>query len=125
MSYAVLMASVSVAIAALVMFFHAVEEDVKFKRPFVKFMCIKAIISILYFQDMIVDALFSTGIIKVDPELTSLYEIGIQQSLNVVEMGLIFSFAFAHAYDPKEYRDSNDNIKLRDKQFIRFIKKNI
>mmetsp|Transcript_49635 Transcript_49635/g.107977 ORF Transcript_49635/g.107977 Transcript_49635/m.107977 type:complete len:106 (+) Transcript_49635:545-862(+) len=87
--------SISLAIGALLMFYHAVEEEVKGRRPLVKFLCIKGIISLMFFQGVVVSMLFKWDILKSSNAAEeSLLENGIESSLSVVEMCLVFTFAF-------------------------------
>jgi len=105
------------------MFYHAVEEEIKYKRPFIKFLCIKGIVSLLFFQEIIVAALFDLGVIKVAADKSELLQTGIDQCLTIIELGIIFSFAYITAYDPREYTIINYEVKNKQNESIRAIKK--
>lgn len=69
----------------------------------VKFICIKGIIILIFLQSLIVNLLFYTGAIKVNGNVSDTTVARcIKETLNVVEMSLVFTFAFMYAFDPEE-----------------------
>jgi len=56
--------SISVALYSLVLFYHAVAEELKPFRPIPKFICIKSIIGFAFWQSTVISALVEFGVLK-------------------------------------------------------------
>jgi len=98
--------SVTLAVYALIMFYHAFADDRAFKayRPFAKFICIKGIVFFAFWQGVVLEVLVSLGILHEDHFWTvDELEIAISNWLVTLEMGFLFSFAFQYGYAAELY----------------------
>jgi len=103
----VLNISVTLAVYALILFYHAFDKDPDFKQytPLAKFLAIKGVVFFAFWQGLIIELLVLIGLIheghfwKVD-EL----EDAISNYLVTLEMALIFSYAFRYAFSTGIYK---------------------
>jgi len=96
--------SVTLAVYALMMFYHTFEEELASQRPLAKFLCIKGVVFFAFWQGVIVQGLVYYGIIH-QGKWYSVEELStfIQNFLVCFEMGLIFTFANAYAFSIEPY----------------------
>uniref|UniRef100_A0A7S4K9Z7 Uncharacterized protein n=1 Tax=Odontella aurita TaxID=265563 RepID=A0A7S4K9Z7_9STRA len=126
--------SVFVAFSGLLKFYHAVQDDLSWCRPFPKFLCIKGIVFMTFWQGLVIAILAKTteqqpapGVAQAQQEAGVDPDIWAKQAQNFLiclEM-LLFSIAhfycfpteeWAPGYRPKDGDDTKfgDNIALRD-----------
>eukprot|EP00210_Caulerpa_lentillifera_P009692 g9247.t1 len=98
------------AIYCLVMFYRATREDLDPIRPIAKFLLIKAIVFLTFWQSIAISIVFSLDLIKTEKWTT--YDTddvsaGVQNFFICVEM-FIAALAFAYVFPPKDYMDESD-----------------
>lgn len=129
--------SVFFAFTGLLKFFHVVSEDLRWCYPFSKFMCIKGVIFMTFWQGFVISIIASNIYKSVDDE--KIYDtkrmewsLEVQNFLICLEM-FFFSIAHMFSYPAEEWEDGyrnrqechqkatfSDNLALRD--FIHDIK---
>ena len=99
--------SVFVAFSGLLKFYHAVQEDLAWCRPFPKFLCIKGIVFLTFWQGLAIAILAETigdttpNVGNSDPELWAKQA---QNFLICLEM-LLFSIAHFYCFPTEEWED--------------------
>lgn len=98
------------AIYCLIMFYRATREDLSPIRPVAKFLLIKAIVFLTFWQSIAISIVVSSGIVKSGKWTT--YDTddisaGVQDFFICVEM-FIAALLFAYAFPPKDYIDEDD-----------------
>ena len=95
--------SVTLAVYALMLFYHAFEKDLSIgkQRPLAKFLSIKGVVFFAFWQGLILQGLISIGWLKAGSFFSAVEESTIIQDLLVcIEMGILFSplqlYAFSH-----------------------------
>jgi len=105
--------SVTLAVYALVVFYHAFAEELKEHRPLAQFICIKGVVLFAFWQACILSALEYFGILHAGHFYTvEELDVAIQNFLVCLEMG---GFALAHmyAFTATPYKSSVPNQKPR------------
>jgi len=98
--------SVTLAVYALMLFYHAFAEELSEHRPLAKFLCIKGVVFFAFWQGVVLEILVWMGIVHEGHWYTTLQvSYAIQNFLVCVEMGLIFAGAHAYAFSPHFYTD--------------------
>ncbi|KAI5083861.1 hypothetical protein GOP47_0000030 [Adiantum capillus-veneris] len=100
----VLNVSVSLALYALVLFYHAFAKELAPHSPLAKFMCVKGIVFFSFWQGIVLEILVAVGIIRshhIWLEVDQIEE-AIQNLLICVEM-VLFAFMQQYAYDAAPY----------------------
>jgi len=101
----ILNVSVTVAVYALMLFYHAFSEEMKKWRPLAQFLCIKGVVFFAFWQGVVLSVLVSMGILHEGHcWSTDEVETAIQNFLVCVEMGLLFSFAHLYAFSAENYK---------------------
>jgi len=97
--------SVTVAVYALMMFYHAFARELSPHRPLAQFLCIKGVVAFAFWQGVILSLLVKFKIVHASHWYTTdEIDDGIQNFLVCVEMGAIFSFAHNYAFAADEYK---------------------
>ena len=91
-SQIVFMTSTTFSLSALIGFYHTFSAEIAQHSPFAKLICIKLVVALCFWQSLIVP------LVGAHFELSAAYQDEINDVLIIVEMGLIFSFAFCIAY---------------------------
>jgi len=101
----VLNISVTLAVYALMMFYHAFAEDLSPHRPLAQFLCIKGVVFFAFWQGVVLSILVSMKIIQGNHWYsTDEVDEAIQNFLVCLEMGLLFSFAHNYAFSADEFK---------------------
>jgi len=103
--------SVTLAVYALVVFYHAFAEELKEHRPLAQFICIKGVVLFAFWQACILSAFEHFGIIHANHWYTvAELDVAIQNFLVCLEMG---GFALGHiyAFTAAPYQSSNQKAK--------------
>lgn len=107
--------SVFVAFTGLLKFYHAVDKDLAWCRPFAKFLCIKGVVFMTFWQGLTITILAQTT--DVGGEDTEKWAKSAQNFLICLEM-LLFSIAHFYTFPTDEwedgYRASQENGKFGD-----------
>mmetsp|Transcript_67 Transcript_67/g.172 ORF Transcript_67/g.172 Transcript_67/m.172 type:complete len:739 (-) Transcript_67:57-2273(-) len=129
--------SVFMAFYGLLKFYHAVVEDLNWCRPWPKFLCIKGVVFMTFWQGIVISLLATYGSFgdsdsstQVSEDSTDKWSAQIQNFLICLEM-LIFSIAHFYVFPTAEWVDGyrlevnkdskfGDNLALRD--FMQDIK---
>mmetsp|Transcript_17107 Transcript_17107/g.31948 ORF Transcript_17107/g.31948 Transcript_17107/m.31948 type:complete len:645 (-) Transcript_17107:134-2068(-) len=130
----VLMQNVSIflAFSGLLKFYHATREDLSWCNPFPKFLCIKGVVFMTFWQGMVITIL-AKAVFHVDDPME--WSRQAQNFLTCLEM-LFFAIAHCFAFPPDEWKPGytprtrserakfGDNIALRDfAKDVKFILK--
>jgi len=108
--------SVTLAVYALMMFYHAFEKELAPHRPLAKFLCIKGVVFFAFWQGIIIQLLVYFGIITKDHwHSVEQVEVNIQNLLVCVEMGLIFTYANYYAFNPSEFSKEKAELEKKKK----------
>lgn len=103
--------SMSVAIYALMLFYHSFEQQLSKgkQRPLAKFLCIKGVVFFCFWQGMIVQILEAVGVISAG-SFFGLAEKStmIQDALVCVEMAFIFAPLHVYSFSFDDYRNEKD-----------------
>ncbi|GAA6010174.1 hypothetical protein JCM11491_005376 [Sporobolomyces phaffii] len=95
--------SISVALYGLIVFYALVKEQLAGKKPLAKFLCIKFVVMVLFYQAFIFSVLQSHGVIKATEFWTATNVAdGLSALCTCCEM-VIFSFWFMWAFNWSEY----------------------
>lgn len=98
------------ALYCLVMFYHAFKDELHPIRPLSKFICIKAVVFLTFWQGLSLNVLVAVGAIKVNEQFTTYTATdvaeGLQDFLICIEMFLA-ALAHAYAFPPRDYMDPN------------------
>lgn len=111
----ILNVSVSLALYALVLFYHAFAKELAPHSPLAKFLCVKGIVFFSFWQGLVLQALAALGIIRshhIWLEVDQIEE-AIQNLLVCVEM-VIFAAVQNYAFDASPYTGKN-KAKLKKK----------
>jgi len=101
----VLNISVTLAVYALMMFYHAFADELSPHRPLAQFLCIKGVVFFAFWQGVVLSLLVKFGVIHAGLWYsTDEIDEAIQNFLVCLEMGLLFSFAHNHAFSAEEYQ---------------------
>ncbi|CAO3569783.1 unnamed protein product [Mortierella alpina] len=93
----------SVALYALVLFYQTIAPEIQEHDPFMKFMCVKAVLVLLYYQVLTLSLLGTLGLLPHEDHWTVLeVEEGISAILITFEM-VIFAFLHVYAYSYRPY----------------------
>ena len=107
----VLNISVTLAVYALMMFYHTFEHELAPHRPLAKFLCIKGVVFFAFWQGVVVEFLVHVGVIHAGHWYTvEELATGIQNLLVCLEMGLIFTFAHMYAFPVDAYRKKKEKL---------------
>jgi hypothetical protein len=116
-------ASVFMAFSGLLKFYHAVQEDLEWCRPFPKFLCIKGIVFMTFWQGLVISMLANTTILggmappgKGEDDDPSLWAQQAQNFLICLEM-LFFSVAHFNCFPTEEWQDGYQPLKDKDIKF--------
>ncbi|GLC71802.1 hypothetical protein PLESTF_001168600 [Pleodorina starrii] len=91
------------ALYCLVMLYNAMHEELSPIRPLSKFLCIKAVIFVTFWQGMVIAILVYAGVIRQDSWYdTRNVAAGLQDFLICIEMFLA-ALAHAYAFPPRDY----------------------
>lgn len=98
------------AIYCLIMFYRATREDLNPIRPVSKFLLIKAVVFLTFWQSIAISAVFSLNLVKTEKWTT--YDTddvsaGVQDFFICVEM-FFAALLFAYAFPPKDYMDEDE-----------------
>jgi len=97
--------SVTMAVYALILFYHAFEHELRPHRPLAQFLCVKGVVFFCFWQGIILEALAYFGIVHKDHWYSvEEVEYAIQCFLVCVEMGVIFSLAHMYAFSARTYK---------------------
>jgi len=112
--------SVTMAFSGLLKFYHAVHEDLAWCRPFPKFLCIKGIVFVTFWQGLVISILASTSVTGrgsghagEDPNISGRQA---QNFLICLEM-LLFSIFHFHCFPTEEWQENYQPSQLKDTQF--------
>ncbi|GAA5981431.1 hypothetical protein JCM5350_004063 [Sporobolomyces pararoseus] len=95
--------SISVALYGLIVFYALVKEQLTGKKPLAKFLCIKFVVMILFYQSFVFSVLQSHGVLKATEYWTATNVAdGLSALCTCCEM-VIFSFWFMWAFNWSEY----------------------
>jgi len=110
----VLNVSVTIAVYALMLFYHAFQEQLSqgYHRPLAKFLCIKGVVFFIFWQGIVVEVLEATGFIKTGKffDLAEKSTI-IQDALVCLEMGLLFAPLNAYSFSYLDYIQADTEAK--------------
>lgn len=108
----VLNVSVTLAVYALMLVYHAFEHELKDRRPLAKFLSIKMVVFFAFWQGAIVQILVYTKVIHENHWYSvEEIEVGIQNFLVCMEAGLLFSFAHNYAFSADEFKVKPEDSK--------------
>ncbi|GAA5866113.1 hypothetical protein JCM1840_005074 [Sporobolomyces johnsonii] len=96
--------SISVALYGLIVFYALVKERLAGKKPLFKFLCIKFIVMITFYQSWLFDVLESHGVITATEYWTATNVADGLAALCICCEMVLFSIAFIFAFSWKEYR---------------------
>ncbi len=110
-------ASVSIAFYALLTFYHGLEKDLAWCNPWPKFLCIKGVVFMTFWQGLAIQFMASTGIMH------SKQAIQIQNLLTCIEM-LLASLAHFYIFPYHEWaenykREKEKSVLIRDTLALR------
>ncbi|KAJ4791075.1 Transmembrane protein 184A [Rhynchospora pubera] len=107
--------SVSMALYALVLFYHAFAKELAPHKPLAKFMCIKGVVFFVFWQGVLLKVLTAVGIINSKHFWLDVEHIqeAIQNALVIVEM-VVFSVLQQYAYHVAPYSGA-DKAKFEKK----------
>ncbi|KAH7282139.1 hypothetical protein KP509_35G014400 [Ceratopteris richardii] len=111
----VLNVSVSLALYALVLFYHAFSKELAPHSPLAKFMCVKGIVFFSFWQGVVLEILVAVGFIKshhIWLEVDQIEE-AIQNLLICVEM-VIFACAQQYAYSATPYSAKVKKVRKKE-----------
>jgi len=100
--------SVTVAVNALILFYHAFEHelDKDHQHPLAKFLCIKGVVFFAFWQGIVLQALVATNILNPGKWFTAAQKsTAIQDMLVCIEMGLLFAPFHIYAFSATDYRE--------------------
>ncbi|PKA47906.1 hypothetical protein AXF42_Ash016252 [Apostasia shenzhenica] len=109
--------SVSMALYALVLFYHVFAKELAPHRPLAKFLCIKGIVFFSFWQGLLLDVLSSAGIITSNHFWLDVEHIqeAIQNVLVILEM-VFFSVMQQYAFNAGPYSGINAGKAQKDKK---------
>jgi len=97
--------SVTTAVYALVVFYHAFAEELKDHRPLAQFICIKGVVFLAFWQYCLLSTLEYFGILHAGQWYTvKELDSAIQNFLVCIEMGF-FALAHIYAFTPRPYEE--------------------
>ncbi|RWW04680.1 hypothetical protein BHE74_00036296 [Ensete ventricosum] len=109
--------SVSMALYALVIFYHVFAKELAPHRPLTKFMCIKGIVFFCFWQGVALDVLAAAGVIQSHNFWLDVEHIeeAIQNVLVILEM-VVFSVLQHYAYNVAPYTGVDAGKSISDKK---------
>ncbi|RRT76299.1 hypothetical protein B296_00022919 [Ensete ventricosum] len=109
--------SVTMALYALVIFYHVFAKELAPHRPLTKFMCIKGIVFFCFWQGVAVDMLAAAGVIQSHNFWLDVEHIeeAIQNVLVILEM-VVFSVLQHYAYNVAPYTGVDAGKSISDKK---------
>lgn len=109
--------SVSMALYALLVFYHLFAKELAPHKPFPKFMCIKGVVFFCFWQGLALELLASAGIIKSHHFWLDVEQIeeALQNVLVIVEM-VVFSVFQQYAYHVEPYTGAAEEKLRKDKK---------
>mmetsp|Transcript_11927 Transcript_11927/g.28663 ORF Transcript_11927/g.28663 Transcript_11927/m.28663 type:complete len:759 (+) Transcript_11927:295-2571(+) len=96
--------SIFIAFAGLLKFYHAVDKDLVWCRPFAKFLCIKGVVFMTFWQGLAITILAETTDFGGDPDKSDEWAQAAQNFLICLEM-LLFSIAHFYCFPVEEWQD--------------------
>jgi len=113
----VLNASITLAVTALIMFYHAFEHELAEHRTLAKFLCIKGVVFFAFWQGIALQVLEHFEVVHADRWYTE-EEVAeaIQNLLICMEMGLLFAPVHAYAFPLTAYRPKKGKDKVSKKK---------
>ncbi|KIY62145.1 DUF300-domain-containing protein [Cylindrobasidium torrendii FP15055 ss-10] len=103
--------SITIALYGLLVFYALTSEELKGQRPLAKFMCIKLIVMVPFYQSFVFSWLESTGKIKDTQYWTSTNIVDGLNALAICIEMIFFSALMMWAYPSSSYRPSDVNPK--------------
>ncbi|KAI0497769.1 hypothetical protein KFK09_021004 [Dendrobium nobile] len=109
--------SVSMALYALVLFYHVFAKELAPHKPLAKFLCIKGIVFFSFWQGLVLDALVSAGVIKSHHIWLDVEHIqeAIQNILVILEM-VFFAVIQQYAFNVVPYTGVDSGKTKKDKK---------
>ncbi|KAL0911242.1 hypothetical protein M5K25_019366 [Dendrobium thyrsiflorum] len=109
--------SVSMALYALVLFYHVFAKELAPHKPLAKFLCIKGIVFFSFWQGLVLDALVSAGVIKSHHFWLDVEHIqeAIQNILVILEM-VVFAVIQQYAFNVVPYTGVDSGKTKKDKK---------
>ena len=105
--------SIFLAFAGLLKFYHAVDKELSWCKPFAKFLCIKGVVFMTFWQGLAITILAST---RHNAQSRTQWAASAQNFLVCLEM-LLFSIAHYYTYPPDEWTE-NYQEKMKKRQRI-------
>jgi len=100
--------SVTMAVYSLILFYHAFAKELSPHRPLAQFLNIKGVVFFSFWQGVIVQVLVAFKVIHENHWYNvEEIEVGIQNFLVCIEMGLLFSFGHLYAFHANDYKNKN------------------
>ncbi|XP_024959690.1 transmembrane protein 184A-like [Cynara cardunculus var. scolymus] len=111
----ILNVSVSLALYALMIFYHVFAKELAPHNPLAKFLCVKGIVFFCFWQGVLLSVLVAMGVIKSHQYLPDVAHIqqAMQNGLVIVEM-IFFSIFQMYAYSADPYKDKVVKQKKKD-----------
>mmetsp|Transcript_455 Transcript_455/g.598 ORF Transcript_455/g.598 Transcript_455/m.598 type:complete len:292 (+) Transcript_455:79-954(+) len=106
----VLNISLTVAMYALMLFYHAFEQELSLgkQRPLAKFLSIKGVVAFAFWQGIMIKLLLAFGLISVGKFCSAAEQKTVYQDFLVcMEMGLLFSPLQFYAFTHSTYKEKN------------------
>jgi len=121
--------SVFLAFSGLLRFYHAVRDELEWCQPFPKFLCIKGVVFMTFWQGLVI-SLIANSLFEDDVEGGKNWSLKAQNFLICLEM-FFFSVVHLYVFPPEEWEEGyrpaeavrrkfGDNIALRD--FVQDVK---
>jgi len=95
--------STAVAFAGLMKFYHAVDKDLEWCRPFAKFLCIKGVVFMTFWQGMVLKIMAQTTDVGGGVDTADSWSEMVQNFLICIEM-LLFSIAHFYCFPVDEWQ---------------------
>lgn len=108
--------SVFIAFSGLLKFYHAAQDDFAWCRPFPKFLCIKGIVFMTFWQGLAISILADTTTAGRTKEASETWAAQAQNFLICLEM-LLFSIAHFYCFPTDEWQDGYQPVENKDARF--------